>query len=129
MLRKFSKSETRRGRDGIILGYAIVPGCVPSCCFSGLHERRWRPSVKAFSDSDGVLHVSGSGWKGCGRVAVGLPEPWTGSETTVGGNGRFSLMYAHPEVKPYKGAVIATCADSPKQRATTEIRVGDIRSQ
>jgi hypothetical protein len=87
------------------------------------------PSVKAFSDSDGVLHVDGSGWRGCGRVAVRLPEPWTGSETAVGGSGRFSLMYAHPEVTPYKGAVVATCADSPKQRATTEIRVGDARSQ
>lgn len=87
------------------------------------------PSLDAFSEPDGVLHVNGSGWKGCRRVAVRLPEPWTGSKTTVGGNGRFSLMYAHPEVEPYHGAVTATCVESPERAETTEIRVGDSRSQ
>jgi len=87
------------------------------------------PSLKAFSDSDGVLHVNGSGWKDCGRVTVDLPEPWTASEQTIGENGRFSLVYAHPLVKPYEGAVTATCAESLKQKATTEIRIGDPRSR
>jgi hypothetical protein len=87
------------------------------------------PSLEAFSESDGVLHINGSGWKACSRVAVRLPEPWTGSEATVGGNGKFSLMYAHPEVKPYAGAVTATCAESPRQRATAQIHVGDARTR
>jgi hypothetical protein len=96
---------------------------------SGCGGNDGEPSLDAVSDSDGVLHVSGSGWKGCADVTVTLPKPWTGSSQPVGKDGRFSLMYAHPVVKPYEGAVTATCAKSPQRQATVQIRVGDPRSQ
>jgi hypothetical protein len=77
----------------------------------------------------GVLHVSGSDWKSCRRIRVDLPEPWAGSESSVGGDGRFSLVNAHPMVKPYEGTVTVTCAEPPREaQARAEIRVGDRRN-
>ena len=88
------------------------------------------PSLDVFSDSDGVLHVSGSGWSGCARVSVALPNPWGSSESRVGGDGGFSVTFAHPLVKPYEGAVTVTCAQPSRQpQATAQIRVGDPRYQ
>jgi len=85
------------------------------------------PSLKAFSESNGVLHVDGAGWTDCARVTVALPQPWGArSEQPVIDEG-FSLTYAHPLVKPYEGTVTATCVGSPKEMATVKIRVGDSR--
>jgi hypothetical protein len=103
---------------------ALVLGLASSCTGDNGEQ-----SLNVFSDSDGVLHVNGSGWKGCTRVSVDLPEPWTGSESAVGEDGRFSLVYAHPLVKPYEGAVTVVCVDSPQRTVVAEIRVGDPRSQ
>ena len=86
---------------------ALVSGC-------GGGSDRARPLLDAWSDSDGVLHVEGTAWNGCGRVTVQLPDPWSSSEQRVGADGRFSLTYSHPEVKPYEGTVTATCT-SPSQ--------------
>jgi len=82
-------------------------------------------SLDAHSDSEGVLYVNGTGWEGCSRVRVTLPEPWASSESHVPRNGQFALVYAHPEVMPYSGVVKATCSAS----AATKIRVGDARSR
>src|SRR5215207_5100540 len=101
-----------------MLAVALASGC------AGTDRDR---SLDAFSDSDGVLHVDGSGWGGCALVIVDLPQPWTGSESKVGEDGRFSLLYAHPLVKPYEGAVTAACADSPQRTVIAEIRVSDPR--
>jgi hypothetical protein len=85
------------------------------------------PSLKAFSESNGVLHVEGAGWTDCARVTVALPQPWGARSEQPVADGSFSLMYAHPLVKPYEGTVTATCNESPKDVATAEIRVGDSR--
>lgn len=85
------------------------------------------PSLKAFSESNGVLHVEGAGWTDCARVTVALPQPWSARSEQPVADGGFSLMYAHPLVKPYEGTVTATCVESPKDMATAEIRVGDSR--
>lgn len=87
------------------------------------------PSLSASSDSDGVLHVAGSGWTGCPRVEIALPDPWRSAETRVEAGGRFSLVYARPEVMPYRGVVRATCSTVPELQVTAEIHVGDSRSR
>ena len=87
------------------------------------------PSLSASSDSDGVLRVRGSGWTDCRRVEVELPTPWASAETRVEAGGRFSLVYARPEVMPYRGVVRATCSTVPELQATAQIRVGDSRSR
>jgi hypothetical protein len=87
------------------------------------------PSLRASSDSDGVLEVSGSGWTGCDRVVVELPEPWASSEGRVERGGRFSLVYAHPEVEPYRGIVRARCTADRELQAEAQIRVGDSRAR
>ena len=38
-------------------------------------------------------------------------------------DGRFVLLYPHPEVKPYRGIVSATCRNAVALRAQAEIRV------
>ena len=111
-------------RDVRLFLAALVVALASGCGDNGV-----KPTLEVFSDSDGVLHVIGRGWNGCANVTVNLPKPWTGSKQAVGEDGRFSLMYAHPLVKPYVGAVTATCAESPKRTVATEIRVGDPRSQ
>ena len=111
----------------IALGAVLLSGCAGP---SG------GPTLEAFSESNGVLHVNGRGWKGCTRVVVNLPSPWTGSKPTVSDGGSFSLTYAHPEGEPYEGVVAAICAEGPKcseeppkQESRTEIRIGDARWQ
>ena len=113
----------------------LLPAALVVVLLAGCASDSEGPSLKAFSDPDGVLHISGSGWKGCSRVSVNLPAPWTGSKPTVTDNGSFSLSYAHPVVKAYEGVVAATCAEGPtcsanppRQEARAEIRVGDARS-
>jgi hypothetical protein len=81
------------------------------------------PALKAFSDADGVLHVQGNGWVGCRQVEVVLPKPWAVSMKRVTRDGRFVLLYPHPEVKPYRGIVSATCRNAVALRAQAEIRV------
>lgn len=88
------------------------------------------PTLEAFSDSDGVLHIEGTGWHRCAPVNVKLPKPWAGSRKDVDKEGRLSLMYAKPLVKPYRGRVTAAqpaCDGSAPLGAATEIRVGDPR--
>jgi hypothetical protein len=113
------------GLLAIALGAVLLSGCA---------GRSDGPTVEAFSESDGVLHINGRGWKGCTRVVVSLPTPWTGSKPTVSDDGSFALRYAHPEVKPYGGVVAATCVEGPKcseeppkQESRTDIRIGDAR--
>jgi hypothetical protein len=109
------------------LGVVLLSGCA---------GRGDGPTLEAFRESNGVLHVNGTGWKGCSRVLVKLPSPWTGSKVDVSVDGSFSLTYAHPEVQPYEGVVAANCAEGPKcseeppkQQSGSQIRIGDARRQ
>lgn len=83
------------------------------------------PSLKAFSDSNGALYVSGNGWNSCACLTVDLPEPWAVSLPTVAQHGQFSLGYSNPKGKSYEGAVVATCVSGPRQVVTAKIRAGD----
>ena len=88
------------------------------------------PTLRAFSDADGVLHVEGTNWHRCTPVDLKLPKPWADSRKQVDEDGAISVLYAHPLVKPYRGRVTATqaaCSGFGALDAATEIRVGDPR--
>jgi hypothetical protein len=86
------------------------------------------PTVRAQSDPDGVLYVSGHQWTGCSRVELRLPEPWGASEAAVSTQGDFEVRYAPPLVKPYAGDVTARCVAPPQDFVSTRIEVRDRRS-
>ena len=69
-----------------VLVAVLAVGC------GGDEEEAPGPSLKASSDSGGVLHVRGSGWSECRRVVVKLPDPWAGSDTLVQKDGNFSFI-------------------------------------
>jgi hypothetical protein len=90
-----------------------------------------KPSVSASTDKEGVLTVRGTEWTGCGDVRVKLPAPW-GSTTQTPSGKNFSLVYAHPGVKPYAGIVVVTqpgCGGRGGLEAATKIKVGDARAK
>jgi hypothetical protein len=101
----------------------VFVGLVLSGCGGGA-----APGVQAYSDTDGVLHVSGRHWTGCPRVEIRLPEPWGTSEAAVSKGGDFEARYATPLVKPYAGVVTAECVAPPQDFVSTRIEVRDRRS-
>jgi hypothetical protein len=97
---------------------------------TGCANEASNPTLQAFSDSDGVLHIEGKGWNRCAPVDVKLPQPWGASRKQVDKDGHISLSYGKPLVKPYRGRVTArqrACDSADALDAAAEIRVGDPR--
>ena len=99
-------------------------------CLAGCAGREAGASVEARSDEAGVLFVVGDRWRPCAPVTVRLPAPWTTSRVTVNEDGRFTVTYPVPAVKPYAGTVRVhqrSCGGEPATSAETSIVVGDGR--
>jgi hypothetical protein len=66
-------------------------------------------TLRAGLDSDGILHVQGSGFGACGNdVALQLPAPWYRQVTAVGPDGRFSFEIPPATAEPEQGFVSAS---------------------
>lgn len=106
-------------------------GLTVAVLVAGCGGSSWQPTLSAYSERNGILHVKGRGWSTCGTsVVVRLPPPWGEATATVTASGEFENVYAHPVVMPYRGNVLArqrVCGSKRVLADIARIEVGDAR--